>query len=309
MARCKGINRKGDRCGSNAAITSEYCEAHQDQANKPQNKPPFFRRYKILKSLIIFIIVAVIGALVGGFTDLNIWPSILIQSDKIRGMEPKPSISMRVIEKVTNKNHLDFRNKCADFNDFLTKSKILLRLPSKKYFATTTQDIKKERPQLCEITAPFPNYIYKHMDMFFIPSGVTEIEKYPGSHLVNIIITNSGKRDIDFIRAEIRLNDNWIVNSIEGGFIEKRDINSFVIYREHITAGDSIPSNMYIENATKAKIDAKDFITDISATYGWRGVKKTLRKENINMMYTVYIENCEVNCAHKDLENIKNDEY
>ena len=127
MARCKGTNQKGNRCGSNAVNGSEYCKAHQDQAPKPHTESPSYKNHNMFKSISKYFIGALIGAFISVLFS-HFWPHILIQIDKSREMEPKPYVSMRVVEKVRNKNHLNFINKCDDFKDYLIKSKILSKV-------------------------------------------------------------------------------------------------------------------------------------------------------------------------------------
>ena len=61
MEKCKGINRKGNRCGNNPAVDSEYCIHHQKQASRPNTKPPFYKNPKLFKSLKTLFSALLIG--------------------------------------------------------------------------------------------------------------------------------------------------------------------------------------------------------------------------------------------------------
>jgi hypothetical protein len=51
MAKCKGINRKGKKCGSSAIEGSDYCQDHQNQAFQSEDKRPPKQRKPLLKTL------------------------------------------------------------------------------------------------------------------------------------------------------------------------------------------------------------------------------------------------------------------
>jgi hypothetical protein len=282
---------------------------------RKSDRPKTHKRNRLnkLTALILksaeWLVVAIIGILIAEFFHLSILPHLLMQIDKMRGEEPKPTFSMRVIELIDNKKPLNFENKCDEFHKFLVESKIAFKLPSNKYLAVSAQDLKKSRPPNCEVIVPFPNYLHKHSDVLLIPTDISDMENYSNSRLTSIIVVNEGIREMDFIRAKVRLNKNWAITDITGAYIEKKDINSFMVYREHLTGGETMPTHLWIENATKAQIKPQDFILDLSVTYGSRGIEKTLDKEKIYVMYSVLIENCQANCKSPDLINVDITEF
>jgi hypothetical protein len=62
--KCKGLNRNGKRCGTDAVEGSKYCVAHQDQAPKLDNNLLSYKKLKIfiaLGSLFYTLLIGFIG--------------------------------------------------------------------------------------------------------------------------------------------------------------------------------------------------------------------------------------------------------
>ena len=51
MAKCKGINRKGKKCGSSAIEGSDYCQDHQKKALQSEDKRPSKQRKALWGSI------------------------------------------------------------------------------------------------------------------------------------------------------------------------------------------------------------------------------------------------------------------
>lgn len=276
--------------------------------NRAKKKEKFVCNWSSIKIYTIrissYLFAAILGAIISESVGINIWPRLLVQYDKISNSYPDPNISLRIIEKISNENFIDFSDKCDEFNKFLNTSSLGKKLPSNFIWVSSSQDIEKSTPENCEINSLFPGYEREHFSFIFMLPEVITKEDCPTCKIMSIIIANNGLNDADYIEAKLTLNDNWVIHSTNGYFAEKRDINTVVIYREHLSKNDSITGEIYIKKATTEKIDPREFIKDLNIMYGWRGMEHKLEKDNITLMYTLVVENCRANCHVKRMGDV-----
>lgn len=257
-----------------------------------------------LKSIVRIIFIAIAGAIISQAVGLNIWPYILILYDRTVDKKPDPSISLVVWEKVNNSQFLNYIDRCDEFQQFLINTKLAYKLPWNIYFAQTVEETG-QRPS-CAVSALFRNYIHGRNEVFYLCPSVAssvDIDNCPDCKKFIISIGNSGKRKADYIRARIRLNKNWAVQSVVGNIAEQRDDHTFVIYRDNIIEKDVLNTVVFIRNATGNKIDPAEFIEKLWVTYGWRGIEMELDQNNISLLYALSIENCKVNCKSNSIDN------
>lgn len=256
------------------------------------------------KSLAKYVLSAFAGAVLTQAFDIQLWPFLQIQYDKVTKNSPDPSITILVWEPIENTMPRDYVNRCADFQEFLIKSKLAFKLPSDMYFAQTVEQ-PKDVPY-CAVSAPFPQYIHKRNEAFYdyptVPSAV-RVDNCSDSKRVSVVVGNSGKRKVDYLRARVLLNENYFVTSTGGGIVEDRGSHSFVVYRENIVGLDTISDAVSISNPSGAKIDPNLFIEKMRVSYGWRGMEKELDKSKINVLYALAIKNCKANCKNMNIDS------
>ena len=261
--------------------------------------------YEILKKILSTTCVLLIGAIFSEAFGLNIWPNILINYDKAIGKKPEPSISLVVWEQIKNDKFMNYTNRCDEFVQFLISSGLAHKLPSDQFFALTVEEVG--RPPSCAVTALFPNYIHGREEYFCVFPGSSEwpvVDDCKDCKQLRISIGNDGRKTVEYIRARIRLNENWEVRSFEGDIVESRDKNTVVVYCDNIVPKDVIEAVIWIRNKTGKRIAPVEFIDKLVVTYGWRGIEKSLDDSRINATYGLVIENCKANCKNKKIGNI-----
>jgi hypothetical protein len=261
--------------------------------------------YEIFKKFLWITCVAFAGAIFTEAVGLNIWPNILVNYDKAIGKKPDPSISIVVWEQIKNEKFMNYNNRCDEFVQFLISSGLAHKLPSDQFFAQTSEEVGN--PPSCVVSALFPNFIHGREEYFCKFPASSEwlvVDDCKDCKQLRISIGNDGRKTVDYIRARIRLNENWEVRSVEGDIVEKRDTNTLVFYRENIVAKDVIEAIIWIRNKTGKRIAPAEFIDKLLVTYGWRGMEMSLDNGRINATYGIVIENCKTNCKSNKIGNV-----
>ncbi|MBI4683078.1 MAG: hypothetical protein HY757_08270 [Nitrospirae bacterium] len=272
------------------------------KGNKKKSKETF---YKKTKTLFLFFLTLLLGAIIQEAIGLKLWPNILIVYDTITGKKPDLAVTLTIRERIHNNNYIDYLNKCDGFHTFLINSGLASKLPSDSYFVKYVNAIQKESPY-CMVSSIVPSQFNNSIENHFFryPNysdnmGCQECKEF------NILIGNNGQININNIRARIRLNRNWVIISTTGEILEERDPRTLAIQKNEITENDTLNAIAYLKDITGKKADWGNFIEKLRITYEWHGIERTLNNNRILLIYEIDIDNCKACCQNNKIGNFE----